>query len=307
MHATEHNDGGERDVTSSAILGQFEDYLRVELRLAESTISVYVSETRRFLSFLDDVGSNLAAGGVDRVVDYITVRQREGIEQRTIAKSVSCLRSLFRFLMLEKFRSDNPAHLVELPRVRRRIPSVLTIEDVERLLDSIDTSHPIGVRDRALFELIYSCGLRVSEAVALDTGAVHLQRGFLHVFGKGEHERIVPLGAEAQQWLSRYLQNARPQMVRSARTDALFISQRGLRLSRKGMWKSFKKFGDRCGVSSKIHTLRHSFATHLLQNGADLRSVQELLGHADITTTQIYTHVTGDEAEKYHKRFHPRA
>ncbi len=205
----------------------------------------------------------------------------------------------------------NPAAALERPRATRRIPRVFSVEEVERFLAAIDVDTPPGVRDRALFELIYACGLRVSEAVALDIGSVRLDDGSVRVLGKGARERIVPLGDVAAAWLARYLHGARGKLRRTRTSagvgaeNALFLNQRGGRLSRKGIWKRFNELMTRAGLTGKVHTLRHSFATHLLGGGADLRSVQELLGHADITTTQIYTHVDRDDLKQQHRRYHP--
>ncbi|MDE0026755.1 MAG: tyrosine-type recombinase/integrase, partial [Spirochaetaceae bacterium] len=189
----------------------------------------------------------------------------------------------------------------------RRIPRVLSVAQVERFLAAIDTGTPAGIRDRALFELIYSAGLRVGEVVALDRGRLYLAQACVRVLGKGSRERIVPLGEPAVAWLGRYLTEARPHLLRrGAATDAAFLNQRGGRLSRKGIWKRFQEVCAGAGIDAKVHTLRHSFATHLLAGGADLRSVQELLGHADLTTTQIYTHVEREELHAEHRRYHPR-
>jgi integrase/recombinase XerD len=193
-----------------------------------------------------------------------------------------------------------------LPRSSRRIPEVYTLEQVERILAAIDTTTPAGIRDRFLFELIYSCGLRVSEAVALTMDRIYLEASMLRVVGKGSKERLVPMGEQALLWMRRYLEESRPALLKDRKERALFINRSGGRLSRKGMWKRFKEVLALAGVEGKIHTLRHSFATHLLQGGADLRAVQSLLGHADIGTTQIYTHVDEGALHGQHRRFHPR-
>jgi integrase/recombinase XerD len=217
------------------------------------------------------------------------------------------LRSFFQFLVLEGVRSDNPALSVDMPKTEQRAPGVLTVEEVEALLNHIDVDTPFGLRDRALFELIYSCGLRISEAVELTLERLHLDEGIIRVRGKGDKERFVPVGGEATRWLESYLEHGRPALTRPGRRNTfLFLNHRGDGLSRKGMWKRFHELCRRAGIEAKVHTLRHSYATHLLEGGADLRAVQELLGHSDISTTQIYTHIEKSRLKSYHREYHPR-
>jgi integrase/recombinase XerD len=213
---------------------------------------------------------------------------------------VSALRSFFRYLVSERVRSDNPAELIESPRREKKLPRVFTVEQVEAFLAAIPTDDPRGVRDRALFELIYSCGLRASEAVSLSVDDVYFAGRTIVVHGKGSKERMVPFGGEAEKYLRLWLGEQRSRLVGNRATKAVFVNYRGGRLSRKGIWKRFQDAEARSGVVGKVHTLRHSFATHLLAGGADLRTVQELLGHADVTTTQIYTHVETDALAAYH-------
>ena len=206
----------------------------------------------------------------------------------------------------EGLRADNPASLVPSPKLGARLPAVHTRETVENILDQIDLSKPIGIRDRALFELVYSSGLRVSEAATLDLDDVFFDEAVLRVRGKGNKERLVPFGGEAEKRLKVYLKDARPQLAKDKGTQAFFIGRNGRRLSRKGIWKNYKAAAGMTGASSKLHTLRHSFATELLQGGADLRSVQELLGHAVLATTQVYTHVDVSHLKKAHQMFLPK-
>ena len=303
---------------------QFADFLRSVEGLSELTVATYAGEARRFVRFLehersDGPESRPAAAGV--VVGYLVARQAEGAGSPTLAKAISALRAWYRFLEAEVAPSGegrsgapeqpNPAADVAPPRAPRRIPRVLSVAEVERFLSAIDVATPAGIRDRALFELVYSSGLRVSEAVALDRARLYLEQACVRLLGKGSRERIVPLGEPAVAWLRRYLGDARPRLRRRSTaavpaTDAVFLNQRGGRLSRKGIWKRFHAISVAAGLQAKVHTLRHSFATHLLAGGADLRSVQELLGHADITTTQIYTHVEREDLRQQHRRFHPR-
>jgi integrase/recombinase XerD len=288
------------------LLRRFEDYLTAGLRLSRGSVSTYVRDCRGFLAWLEENGASAQEVTATRIIDFLIVRQQDdGIDQRTIAKTISALRSLFHFLVLEGVREDNPATLVEVPRMAHRVPGVLHVEEVERLLAAIEIDGPLGLRDRALFELIYSCGLRISEAVELTVDRVYLAERLIRVHGKGDKERLVPMGEHARTWLGRYLDEARVKLARRP-VNALFLNNRGQQLSRKGMWKRFREIAAKAGVDAKVHTLRHSFATHLLEGGADLRAVQELLGHADISTTQIYTHVDRDELATYHADFHPR-
>lgn len=289
-----------------AHLDEFQDYLTASLRLSRQTVATYMRDCRSFVAWLESEELNAMTVVTADVIDHLIQRQTEqGIDQRTVAKVVSGLRSFFQYLVLTGGRADNPAMLVELPRMAYRIPGVLSVNDVERLLAAIDIDNPLGLRDRALFELIYSCGLRISEAVELTVDRVFVRERLIRVYGKGGKERLVPMGDHACHWLGRYLVEARPHLAKRPES-ALFLNLRGAKLSRKGMWKRFREIGARAGVEAKVHTLRHSFATHLLEGGADLRAVQELLGHADISTTQIYTHVDKEDLKTYHADFHPR-
>lgn len=242
---------------------------------------------------------------VNHIIDFLIHRRDVELAARTLAKCHTAIKSYYNFLILEGVRDDNPMDRIDTPRFKRHFPHVLTIEEVDRLLDVIDTSTIAGLRDRALYELIYSCGLRVSEAVDLNLSNLYISEGVILVKGKGDKERLIPLGEVAIHWLEEYLHKSRPNLVSDMLNDSLFLNSRGGRLTRKGMWKNFKTICNLSGVEGKLHTLRHSFATHLLVGGADLRSVQELLGHSDIGTTQIYTHISSDELEKAFNTYHP--
>ena len=296
--------------TAGDAVEPFEDYLLAELRLATQTAETYTREVSAFAAWVDASGLSLNTVASHHIIDYLIERQtcEDGVDQRTVAKMLSSLRSFFQYLVLEEVRNDNPALRVDMPKAEHRIPGVLSIEQIDALLSSIDTTSPTGLRDRALFELIYSCGLRISEAVDLVVDHVYPQEGLLRVRGKGDAERLVPVGEVALHWLDLYMAEGRPQLSsRRIPTDSLFLNHRGGGLSRKGMWKRFRELCERAGVEAKVHTLRHSFATHLLEGGADLRAVQELLGHSDISTTQIYTHVDREDLRDYHRDYHPRA
>jgi integrase/recombinase XerD len=287
---------------------RFADYLTAERALSRGTVAAYSAEARSFLSFLSQERRTPAEAAPGDVIGYIVRRQIQGADPRTVAKALSAVRALFRFLVLEGVAAANPARQVDMPRRERRIPRVLGSEEVDRLLAAGGTvGDPVSMRDAALFELIYSCGLRASEAVDLTVDRVSLAEGIVRVMGKGSKERLVPLGGRAREQLGLYLSASRPALAaRSRPGNFLFLSRRGRKLSRKGLWKRFTALARTAGLESTVHTLRHSFATHLLQGGADLRSVQELLGHSDIATTQIYTHVERDTLRRMHEEFHPR-
>ena len=286
----------------------FRDYLTAELHLATRTVETYVREADALCVYAADHEEDVLSYSSGDLIRYLVARQTaEGVDQRTIAKIVSSLRAFFHYLVLEGYRSSNPATEIEMPRMAQRVPGVLTVEAVDRLLNTIDTRSPVGLRDRALFEVIYSCGLRISEAVDLTLDRLYLREGLIRVVGKGGKDRLVPAGDAAVAWLERYVSEARPKLVKPGKTgDAVFLNHLGTGLSRKGMWKRFRDLCSEAGIDAKVHTLRHSYATHLLEGGADLRAVQELLGHSDISTTQIYTHIDRDDLRDYHRQYHPK-
>jgi integrase/recombinase XerD len=303
-------------VELTALDQQFYSRLIAQERRSPLTAETYRAEARRFLQWLAEEGlkpESVDSTGLARYLDRR--RSPGGINSRSAAKLISVLRAFFRFMMDESLRSDNPASVLEMPRRSFRLPELLSREAVEEILDLADTGTPAGLRDRVIFELIYSAGLRVSEAVSLNLRDLEMPAsgspgkesgGLARVRGKGNKERLVVFGATAVFWLRRYLEESRPKMAGRLRSPALFIGRSGKRLSRKGMWKNYAKYARLAGASSRIHNLRHSFATELLAGGADLRSVQELLGHSDITTTQIYTHVDASLLRENHRKFLPR-
>ena len=277
-------------------------------RRAVLTKESYSLEIRRFMDFIEAEKTSLADVDAAFLSAYLAMRRAvDKIDSRTAAKAVSALRSFFRFLIDERLVNDNPAEIIESPRRRARLPEVMDKETIEALLDTIDTSSPRGCRDRCLYELIFSAGLRVCEAVGLNIRDIDLEGGIARVRGKGSKERIVLFGQPASVRLKEYLEEARPRLAGKVnKSQALFIGRNGKRLSRKGIWKNYAKSASVAGTSSHLHTLRHSFATALLKGGADLRTVQELLGHADLSTTQIYTHVDTGVLRENHRRFLPR-
>jgi integrase/recombinase XerD len=269
------------------------------------TASTYESEIQFFLQWLDSVSLDISQiHALDLGVYLEKRRSVNNIDGRTAAKVISVLRSFFRFLIDENIRTDNPADVLEMPKRPEHLPAVLTKETVDRMLELVDTKTPFGIRNRAIYEFIYSSGLRISETVSLNCNDI-ASEGVVKVLGKGGKERLVVFGEQAKAWLKRYLDEARPKLLGKKPSKALFLSKDGKRLSRKGIWKNYAFIAELAGISSKLHTLRHTFATELLAGGADLRSVQELLGHADLTTTQIYTHVNS-RLQESHRQFLPK-
>ncbi|MDR0465543.1 MAG: tyrosine recombinase [Treponema sp.] len=292
---------------NSVILKRYCSRLIAIERHAFLTKECYRFEIKRFLSFLETEKKQLCDVNAGFLTGYLMMRRdTNDIEPRSASKAISALRSFFRFAMDERLVSANPADLLESPKRKAVLPEVMDKETVEGLLDVIDTSKPQGIRDRCLFELIYSAGLRVMEACGLNLRDIDIESGIAKVKGKGDKERLVFFGSEAAEQLKQYLSFARPLLAGNVnKSQALFISKTGKRLSRKGVWKNYAKWASLAGTSSRVHTLRHSFATSLLEGGADLRTVQELLGHADLSTTQIYTHVQRSVLKENHRRYLP--
>jgi integrase/recombinase XerD len=271
-------------------------------------------EARCFLEWLDAEGLKPESVDSADLARYLDKRRTvDRLDSRSAAKVISALRSFFRFMADESLRKDNPASILEMPRRSLHLPELLPRNAVEGILDAVSSESPLGLRDRTIFELIYSAGLRISEAVSLNLRDLDMpisgspgRGGTAKVRGKGSKERLVVFGSAAASWLRRYLEEGRPKLTGRIHSPALFIGRSGKRLSRKGIWKNYARYAALAGTSSRIHSLRHSFATELLAGGADLRSVQELLGHSDLTTTQIYTHVDVSLLRENHRKFLPR-
>jgi len=272
------------------------------------TVAAYGEEVRRFQDYAETNGIAVETAALQQVVEFLAWRGSTcNLDPRSKAKIISALRSFFRFAVAEGIRRDNPAALLESPRSRFSLPETMDRETVERLLAVIGTDGPLGLRDRALFEMIYSSGMRISEAADLNVRDVDFKESVVKVRGKGNKERLAVFGGEAAEWLQRYLAEGRSALAGgSVRSNALFIGRSGRRLSRKGIWKNYARYAAMAGTGSRVHTLRHSFATSLLQGGADLRTVQALLGHAALATTQIYTHVDNGLLKESHRRYLPR-
>jgi integrase/recombinase XerD len=294
-------------------VAQFLTYNRVEKGLSPNTLSAYQRDLRDFAAFAAKRKLALEAIRRDDLVDFLTGLYHQKLESRTVARHLVTVRNFFRFALQQELITADPAANLESPKLRRTLPGCLRIGEVDRLLEQPDASTPLGLRDLAMLELLYSTGLRVSELTGLRVADLDNKVGCVRCIGKGDKERIVPVGRKALGTVGRYLEKSRPGLAARARPAAaapyLFVNRRGGKLSRVGVWKIFSAYGRRAGLRVALtpHMLRHSFATHLLERGADLRSVQLMLGHADISTTQIYTHVVEERLKQVYRAHHPRA
>lgn len=286
-------------------------YLTIERGLSQNTRKSYERDLEQYLTFLTEQHIK-DWQAVDRVLilSFLQQLQQSGKSSATIIRMVSSLRRFHQFLRQERFTDHDPMQHIDSPKKQQKLPDTLSLSEVERLIETPDTKEVLGIRDRAILEVMYATGLRVSELIGLQLKDLHLSMGLLQTTGKGDKERIVPLGDLAIQWIETYLEEARPFLTRKHPEEShLFVNNHGKQLSRQGIWKNLKAVVRKAGITKNVtpHTLRHSFATHLLENGADLRTVQELLGHADISTTQIYTHITKKRMTEVYKQHFPRA
>ncbi|MFZ5776333.1 MAG: site-specific tyrosine recombinase XerD [Thermodesulfobacteriota bacterium] len=284
-------------------------HLEAERRLSPNTLLAYQTDLDLFFRRLPprfaDQPETITP---QHLRDYLAACHSQGMSSRSNARRLSCLRAFFRFLLRERLIAASPADHLDPPKTRRSLPKALSLAEVDRLLAAPDGASPLALRDHAMLHLLYATGLRVSELVGLPLAGINLSAGHLRVVGKGNKERLVPFGEEARHHLSRYLQEGRPAILRRRRSDSLFVTGRGEPMTRLRFWQIIRQAARRVGIDKTIspHMLRHSFATHLLEHGADLRAVQMMLGHADIATTQIYTHVDSARLKTTHKKFHPR-
>jgi integrase/recombinase XerD len=296
----------------AAAISSFLMHAKVEKGLSANTVAAYRRDLVKFEQFAKKRKLALTAVTRDDLVDFLAGLYREKLESRTVARHLVTLRNFFRFAQIQETIAADPSINLESPKIRRSLPGYLRLEEVERLLSQPDEKATLGMRDRAMLELLYSTGLRVSELVSLRVSDLDAKTGCVRCIGKGDKERIVPVGRSALGMVDKYLRDARPQLMRQGKavnSAALFVNRRGASLSRVGVWKILSAYGRRAGLRVALtpHMLRHSFATHLLERGADLRSVQLMLGHADISTTQIYTHVVEERLKQVYKAHHPRA
>ncbi|MFQ5583437.1 MAG: site-specific tyrosine recombinase XerD [Calditrichia bacterium] len=286
-------------------------HLALEKNLSNNTIFSYEADLKRYIRFLKD--NNLSPSGkipLMTVQNYSELLWRLGLSAGSVARSFSAMRGFHRFLMAEGISKENPTELLETPHLSRKLPEVLSIDQISKLMEAPDVEQPMGIRDRAILEIFYGCGLRVSEVIDLRLENVFTDEGIIRVIGKGNKERVIPVGEEAVFWLENYLGRVRPLLSRGITSRSqVFLNRFGKPVSRMGIWKMVQKYVRKAGITRHVspHVFRHSFATHLLENGADLRAVQEMLGHADISTTQIYTHLTNQYLREVYRECHPRA
>lgn len=294
----------------ASAISAFLTHARVEKGLALNTVSAYRRDLAKFSAFAQKRKLVLEAVSRDDLVDFLAGLYRQKLESKSVARHLVSLRNFFRFAQVQGMIVTDPAVNLESPKIRRSLPGYLRLEEVERLLAQPDTKTPLGLRDLAMLEVLYSAGLRVSELIGLRVTDLDSKVGCVRCIGKGDKERIVPVGKKALHTVEKYLRDARPKLIGKATgSPTLFINRRGRALSRVGVWKILSAYGRRAGLRVALtpHMLRHSFATHLLERGADLRSVQLMLGHADISTTQIYTHLVEERLKQIYKAHHPRA
>lgn len=287
-------------------LKQFVDYLTVEKRHSPHTVAAYRRDVSGFLTAFP--GQPLDSITTSSVREYFLALHHKGLASRSLARMLSSLKTFYKFLVRENLVTVNPVEILESPRLWRKLPGILSLQDVEALLEAPDESTLQGKRDKAMLEVLYATGLRVSELVGLQIGNLNLEVGYLRSFGKGGKERVIPMGDAARQKVKHYIEEVRPKYIKN-NTSSLFLTLRGAAMTRQGFWKLLKQYARKAGVSVPVspHTLRHAFATHLLERGADLRSVQQMLGHSDIATTQIYTHILQERMREIFDRYHPRA
>jgi integrase/recombinase XerD len=294
----------------AASISSFLTHVKVEKGLSSNTVSAYRRDLVKFSDFAQKRKLTLEAVSRDDLVDFLASLYRQKLESKSVARHLVSLRNFFRFAQTQELLATDPSINLESPKIRRSLPGYLRLEEVEKLLTQPDAKTTFGLRDRAMLEVLYSAGLRVSELVGLRVSDLDTKVGCVRCIGKGDKERIVPIGKKALAIVDKYLRDARPKLIgKAASGPALFVNRRGGSLSRVGVWKILSAYGRRAGLRVGLtpHMLRHSFATHLLERGADLRSVQLMLGHADISTTQIYTHVVEERLKQIYKAQHPRA
>lgn len=288
----------------------FISYLASERGLAQNTLESYGRDLRYFQQYLENNRLTFATGSTNEIIrTYLDELKKQGKAVSTISRNLAALKSFYQYLLKEQYLDADPASKIESPKLEKKLPQVLSVQQVELLLKQPNINLPAGLRDKAMLELLYATGIRVSELITINVNDVNLELGYIKCFGRGAKERVVPLGSIASKCVTQYLRKGRTALVRSKQEEAMFVNHHGRRLTRQGFWKIIKKYALEAQIDQKItpHTLRHSFATHLLENGADLRSVQEMLGHADISTTQIYTHVTKNRLKEVYDKAHPRA
>lgn len=296
--------------SDSGFLDDYLTYLKYEKNLSKNSIDSYESDLKKFFSFLEMENiEDLSLVDYHLLLKYFDGLDSDNLSGSSLSRYISSIRGFFKFLFTNKFILKNPCELLESRKSRRRLPQVLSLQEIDRIFAKPDCTEVLGLRDRAMLELLYSSGLRESELISLKPGDLLLKEEIIRVFGKGSKERLVPVGKSAIHWIEEYQKYSRPMLVSAKGSENfLFLNNRGGRLSRMGLWKILSKYSIAAGIEKDVHphSLRHSFATHLIEGGADLRAVQEMLGHSDISTTQIYTHIDRNYVKEVHKNFHPR-
>jgi len=290
------------------LIDRFLDAIWMERGLSENTLGAYRADLLALNQRLEKAGVELSRATRADILEYISWRVQCGAKPRSTARQLSSFRRFYRYLLREGLIAEDPTSQIAMPKIGRALPQSLTEDEVEALLAAPNVSEPLGHRDRAMLEVLYATGVRVSELINLKMSQLNLNQGVLRIVGKGDRERLIPLGDEAQDWLREFLNGPRSEILLERQTDYLFPTRRGDRMTRQAFWHIIKRYAKKAGIHKKLspHTVRHAFATHLLNNGADLRVVQLLLGHSDVSTTQIYTHVARERMKELHSRHHPR-
>lgn len=290
--------------TIEKLIEEFLRYLRIDKGYSENTIKSYETDLMKFLDYNKDKDINNISN--DDIREYVKWLKKNELNEKSISRNISCLKSFYKFLVIQRIISDNPSDSVIMPKIKKTLPSILTEDEVLKLLD-VKLIDNFSYRNKAMLELMYATGLRVSELVNLKLQDIDFSEDIIRTFGKGSKERIIPIGDYAVEYLKKYIEEYRPLMLKKTTCEYLFLNNHGKKMTRQGFFKIIKKIAKENGIDKELspHTLRHSFASHLLKYGADLRTIQELLGHSDISTTQIYTHVTNEELKKNYEDFHP--
>jgi integrase/recombinase XerD len=291
-----------------SMIDTFLDAIWMERGLSENTLGAYRADLVALSQRLESKNVGLIDAGRADIMDYIAWRVKGGSKPRSTARQLSSFRRFYRYMLREGVMSEDPSVNIAMPKIGRSLPQSLTEQDVESLLAAPKVAEPLGHRDRTMLEVLYATGVRVSELINLKLSQINLNQGVLRIVGKGDRERLIPLGDEAQDWIREFIDGPRGEILLERQTDYLFPTRRGDRMTRQAFWHIIKRYAKKAGISKKLspHTVRHAFATHLLNNGADLRVVQLLLGHSDVSTTQIYTHVARERMKELHGRHHPR-
>lgn len=309
MASTDFNKEQSRFVKrSTELVDRFLDAIWMERGLSQNTLGAYRADLMTLCKSLALLGKSVDEADKSDLLTFIAARVESGAKPRSTARQLSSFRRFFRYIMRENLRTTDPTAEIEMPRIGRSLPKTLSEDEVDSLLSAPNVDEPLGHRDRAMLELLYATGLRVSELINLQQSQVNFNQGVLRIIGKGDRERLIPLGEESQRWLQDFIDGPRMEILLERQTDYIFPTRRGDRMTRQAFWHIIKRYAEKAGVRKKLspHSLRHAFATHLLNRGADLRVVQLLLGHSDLSTTQIYTHVARERLKELHAEHHPR-